>query len=284
MVEMGSRSGLPRRGGRRGPQLVVGIVIAIVAVMGYLVSQSTNPITGETQAVALSPEEEVALGLHTAPEMAARHGGLDSDPEAQARVDAVGARLLQRGLGVETPYRFEFHLLADPETVNAFALPGGQVFITRALYDRLGTEGELAGVLGHEIGHVIERHGAQHLAKAQLTQQLVGAVAVGATDPDDPQASARAAALAAAVGQLINLRYGRDDEVESDRWGVTLMSRAGYDPRSLIEVMRILAQATGRDGPPEFLSTHPNPGNRIERIEAAIREEFPSGVPGDLTR
>ncbi|MBL9148660.1 MAG: M48 family metalloprotease [Phycisphaerae bacterium] len=268
---------------RRGPQLVVGLIVAAVAIVGYFASRSPNPVTGEVQSVALSPAEEVALGLHSAPQMAAQHGGLDSDERAQQLVDAVGTRLLRDGLRKETPYQFDFHLLRDPQTVNAFALPGGQVFITRALFDRLKTEGQLAGVLGHEIGHVIERHGAEHLAKAQLTQGLVGAVAVGSADPNDPRASARNTAIAAAVGQLLNLRYGREDELECDEWGVELLGNAGYDPRALIEVMKVLAQASGGGGPPEFFSTHPNPDNRIGRIEDAIRRRYPQGVPGNLT-
>lgn len=266
----------------RAPRLIIGVVIAGIAFLSYLSARTPNPVTGELQHVAMTPEAEVALGLHSAPQMAREFGGLDPDRAAQARVDAVGERLLQTGLGKETPYRFEFHLLADPKTVNAFALPGGQVFITRALFDRLKTDGQLAGVLGHEVGHVLERHGAQHLAKQNLTQGLVGAVAVGASDPNNPRSGAAAAALAAAAAQLINMRYGRDDELESDGWGVELMSRAGYDPRAMIEVMKILASASGGHGPPEFFSTHPNPENRIGRIEEAITKLYPNGVPSGL--
>src|SRR5262249_21699804 len=159
---------------------------------------------------------------------------------AQAFIERVGHKLLAGGFEGELPYPFEFHLLADPHTVNAFALPGGQVFITVALFGRLETEGQLAGVLGHEIGHVIERHGAQHLAKAQLTQGLIGAVAVGASDPNSPLDPQQAAMIASMVGQLINLRYGREDELQSDRWGVQLMLDSGYDPNSMIRVMEIL--------------------------------------------
>ncbi len=85
-----------------------------------------------------------------------------------------------------TPYQYAYHLLADPQTVNAFALPGGQVFITRALYDRLQTDGELAGILSHETGHVVARHSAEQIAKAQLTQGLTGAAVIAACDPNSP--------------------------------------------------------------------------------------------------
>lgn len=259
---------------------MIAAVVAAIAIVSFLSTRSKNPITGQAQYVAMSVQDEIALGLQAAPQLAAQHGGLHPDAGARARVDEVGARLLAQGFAAEIPYTFEFHLLADAESVNAFALPGGQVFITAALYSRLETEGQLAGVLGHEIGHVIERHGAERLAKAQLTQGLVGAVAVGASE--DARTGAQAAALAAAVGQLLNMRYGREDELECDVWGVKLMALAGYDPRAQIRVMEILRDAGGGGGQPEFFSTHPNPDNRIDRIERAIAEAFPGGVPAGL--
>ncbi len=278
----GYRVGRSRGGGR----LAIVLVIAGISFLSYFATRSVNPVTGKAQYVALSVDQEVVLGLQSAPELAQQFGGLHPDDTAQAAVDRVGERLLSRGFKDESvPYPFEFHLLADPQTVNAFALPGGQIFITAALFTRLETEGQLAGVLAHEIGHVIERHGAEHLAKANLTQGLVGAVAVGASDPDSPVSPQQAAAVAAAIGQVVNMKYGRDDELESDQWGLTLMARAGYDPRSMERVMQILAESSGgRGGQPEFFSTHPNPENRIDRIRKSIETMFPNGVPDSLEK
>jgi predicted Zn-dependent protease len=256
--------------------------VVVVALIGYWSMNSVNPVTGQSQRVALSVDQEIALGLQSAPQMAAEFGGLHPDANAQAAIDRVGKRLLDAGFDRDLPYPFEFHLLADASVVNAFALPGGQVFITAALFERLETEGQLAGVLGHEIGHVIERHGAEHLAKQQLTQGLIGAVAVGASGEGSPIDARQAAMIAGFVGQIVNLRYGRDDELESDAWGVHLLAEAGYDPRALIRVMDILESASGGDGPPEFMSSHPNPGNRRERIQALIDERFPNGLPDAL--
>ena len=115
------------------------------------------------------------MGLQAAPEMESQFGGLDPSQSDQQRVEQIGQHIVQSSPAGETPYQYEYHLLADAQTVNAFALPGGQVFITRALYDRLESDGELAGVLGHETGHVVARHSADQLAKAQLTQGLTGA-------------------------------------------------------------------------------------------------------------
>jgi predicted Zn-dependent protease len=148
-------------------------------------------------------------------------------------------------------------------------LPGGQVFITSALYDELETEGQLAGVLAHEIGHVVARHSAQQIAKAQLTEGLTGAVVVASYDPQNPNSSS-AAYIAQIVGQIVNMKFGRDDELQSDRLGVRFMSESGYDPRSIVRVMEILAASSEGNRPGFF--THPNPDNRIARINKRFRD------------
>lgn len=266
--------------GGKGRLLIAGIVV-IVAVVGYFSQTAVNPVTGEKQHIAMTQEQEVALGLQATPQMLSQFGGEDPNPQESALVDRVGADVVAKSKAGTSPYRFTFHALADNETINAFALPGGQVFITRALLRRLKTEGQLAGVLGHEVGHVVGRHGAEHMAKAQLTQGLTGAAVVATYDPRNPR-SGQSAALAALVGQLVDLKYGRNDELEADKFGVEFMSEAGYDPRSMVEVMKILKSAGGSNGQPEFFSTHPNPDNRIEKIEAAIKDQFPNGVPSGL--
>jgi predicted Zn-dependent protease len=258
-------------------RFLIAIVFALFAIGSYFFKTSENPITGESQRVALSTEQEIALGLQSAPQIATRFGGITRNEKAAKGVETVGRGLVERSVAAKSPYRFSFHVLADPRTINAFALPGGPVFITEGLLRLLKTEGELAGVLGHEIGHVLARHSAEHLAKQQLTQGLVGAVAVGSGDYS-------AAQMAQMVGSMINMKYGRDDEIESDALGVRIMAEAGYDPRSMLRVMDVLAKASSGSGQPEFLSTHPNPGNRSEEIKAAIAKRFPGGVPEGLRR
>lgn len=265
----------------RRSRLLIAAVLVVLALIGYYSSKQTNPITGESQAIALTQEQEVALGLQSAPEMAAQFGGLDPDPTAQAIVDEVGERLVRASVASRTPYQFQFHVLADRKTVNAFALPGGPIFITRALLGRLDNEAQLAGILGHEVGHVIGRHAAERIAKDQLTQGLVGAVAVGASD--DYNSGRAAAEVAAMVAGVVQMKYGRDDEIQSDTLGVKVMADAGYDPRALISVMDILEDASGGASQPEFMSTHPDPGNRRERIAATIEAHWPEGVPSELT-
>lgn len=260
-----------RRGGglNLGRLIMAGIMVVATLVM-YFSSSQDNPITGETQYVNLTVDQEIALGLQAAPELAQQFGGLDPDRQAAARVQEIGQRLLNSSPAGRSPYEYDFHLLGDSETINAFALPGGQVFITRALYDRLPADDELAGVLGHEIGHVVGRHSAEQIAKARLTEGLAGAAVIATYDPNNP-ASAGSAQIAAIIGQLVNMRWGREHELESDFLGVCFMDDAGYDPSALIQVMNVLAGSREGQSPPEFFSTHPNPDNRIRRIEEAIR-------------
>lgn len=268
-------------GGRGKGRFVLAGIIVLISVLAFFFNKSDNPITGESQYVALNTEQEIAMGLQTAPEIAAQFGGEVRDPQANALVDRVGQELLEAldktlaEQGRKNPYPFEFHLLADDQTINAFALPGGQIFITAALFEKFETEGQLAIVLGHEIGHVLARHSAQQMAKQQLSVGLVSATGVAADDQ-------RAAMAAQAAAQIINMKYGRGDELESDKWGVRLAYAAGYDPKAIFGVMKILESAGGGGNAPEFLSTHPKPENRVKYAEEVLAEEFPNGIPKGL--
>lgn len=249
-------------------RLVVAVVIVAISVVGYLSTSEENPLTGENQRVGLTTAQEVALGIKAAPPLIRQFGGADNDRYAQLKIKTIGSILVDAMLRHETatnPYEFEFTLLADKKIVNAFALPGGRIFITRALFDQLDTDAKLAGVLGHEVGHVVHRHGAEHLAQQKLTQGIVGAAAVAADRAD-------AATAAAVIANLINMKYGREDELECDEYGLIIMAEAGYDPTAMIDVMNVLAKAGGGSGSrPEWTSTHPDPGNRIERIKESIK-------------
>ena len=256
-------------------RLIIAVIIALMAIVTYFSSTSENPLTGEKQRVAMSPEQEIALGYKSAPQMAAQMGGLSQNEKAQALVKQLGQRLVSQSFAAKSPYKFSFYVLADPRTVNAFALPGGPIFITEGLLRLLKTEAELAGVLGHEIGHVIARHSSERLAKQQLTQGLLGALVVGSGDYTTAQ-------IGQVVGSMINMSYGREDELESDSLGVRLMAEAGYDPRAMMRVMEVLATSSGGSRQPEFMSTHPAPENRSARIKEAIAKQFPDGVPQGL--
>lgn len=243
-------------------RLLIGAAIIIFSFIRYCSRTEENPYTGKSQHISLTTDEEIALGLQSAPQMAQEFGGLHPDQDAQKMVDRVGHKLVENSVARETPYRYDFHLLRDPQTVNAFALPGGQVFITAGLFGRLQTEDQLAGVIGHEIGHVVGRHSAERMAKQELTSGLITGVMAG-TDAGGAQ-------MAAMIGNFVNMKYGREDELESDRLGVKFMIDAGYNPYEFIEVMRILEEASGGQRVPEFSSTHPSSPHRIEEIKEAI--------------
>jgi beta-barrel assembly-enhancing protease len=268
----------PNAGGgfRLNPTIIIGLVMAAFTLFKYYGNSTFNDITGEKQHISLDPEQEIAMGLQSAPQMIQEMGGESRDPNLTAIVRQTGERLVQQSDAAKTIYngKFNFHLLNDPQTVNAFALPGGQVFITMALLNRLTTDGRtlnedmLAGVLGHEIGHVVARHSAEKIAQMELAQGLTGAVTMATYDPSNPSGGY----LAQTVANMLQLKYGRSQELQSDDLGVRFMMQAGYDPTNLVAVMEVLKQASGGSRVPEFQSSHPDPENRKEAIQAAIEK------------
>jgi len=249
---------------RRGSwkiRIVIGLVIVAFALIRRWNNKEENPYTGRVQNINMSSEQEIAIGLQSAREVAQQYGGLYPDERLQTLVDAVGDRLIQNSIARETPYKYEFHLLADDQTINAFALPGGQVFITYALFNQLN-ESQLAGVLGHEIGHVIGRHSAERIAESNFWKTVSTGASVGAD----------AGSLVGSIGQNTLLTNGREDELESDDLGVLFMMQSDYEPEEMINVMEILKASAGPNRIPEFQSTHPDPDNRIEKIKESIQK------------
>jgi len=200
------------------------------------------------------------MGQEADPDIVASMG-LVPDESLQAYVQELGTELASSSERPDLPWTFR--VLDDP-LINAFALPGGFVYVTRGIMAHFESEAELAGVLGHEIGHVTARHSVNQISKQQLAQIGFG---VGMILKPELQEYAW---IASASMQLLFLKFGRDDERQADELGVRYMGRVGYDPAQLSGVMAMLGQVTreGGGGPPEWLSTHPNPANR----EAAILE------------
>ncbi|MBK8954863.1 MAG: M48 family metallopeptidase [Saprospiraceae bacterium] len=251
---------------RNGATLILALVLAGFSYFKYCSTKTFNEYTQQYQHVGISADQEIALGLNSAPSMIQQYGGLHPDQRAQDLVKAVGNRLVQNTIAAKTPYQYNFHLLADGETINAFALPGGQVFITTALFTKLENEDQLAGVLGHEIGHVIARHGGERITQNELFQGLSGATTIATGDHQAGQS------MAAVLNQFFAMPYGREQELQSDDIGVHLMLQAGYNPEALIGVMEILKASAGPDRIPERMSTHPDPENRMAKIREAIEK------------
>jgi predicted Zn-dependent protease len=262
----------------RNPKLLMALGLALFAVIRYTTTtvKQENPFTGQVVTVQdMTPEQETALGLQSVPEMAQQFGGEVREPVLRSKINEIGQRLLdakeriidQRGTQADDfDYQFQFHVLADRKTINAFALPGGQVFITMALLEKLPNEDAVAGVLGHEIGHVLARHSMQQMAKSGLLSGLVNAAVVATSDGTRNNSQ-----IAQMVGQVVQTKYGREHESESDRIGIQLMLEAGYKPKELLSVMKVLAESMG-DGqrPPEMLSSHPFPETRAKQIDVYI--------------
>lgn len=257
-----------------GSRFFTFFIIVLIGFGIYMSQRQENPVTGEKQHVSMSPNQEISLGLQAAPEMARKMGG--ELPASDSRVQLtrqIGNAIVEQTEAKKSPWKFQFHVLADSNTVNAFALPGGQIFITAGLVNKLKNEAQLAGVLSHEMGHVIERHTSEHMAKSQLGQMFV--IAVGAASSDQRSSGYTPMVIASVVNQMFQLRYSRKDESEADVWGIKLMSKVGYDPRAMIDVMEILKASGPKGHLPDLFQTHPNPDLRIERIKEYLKEHPP---------
>ena len=222
-----------------------------------------------------TPEQDVELGRRSAQEIAAQVPLLQDAPTVEY-VRALGARLAERAPGHKFPYQFNVIATRD---INAFALPGGFIFVNAGALMAAKNEGELAGVIAHEITHVALRHGTNQASKAYVAQRGIGILekVFGGSDSDLGQ-------LMGAVGgtgaNVLFLRFGRTAERQADLEGARVMAEAGYDPRDMASFFETLAEQGGQRGP-EFLSDHPDPGNRV----ASIKEALPKlGVRRDAVR
>src|SRR5438128_570674 len=231
---------------------------------------AVNPATGSRQLMLISESQEIAMGREYDQEVAASIG-LYAGTGLQRYIQQFGARLAATSERPILPWTF--HVVDDP-VVNAFALPGGYIYVTRGILAHLNSEAELAGVVGHEVGHVTARHSVSQLSKQQLAQ--IG-LAVGTIANPDFE---RFAGLASAGLGVLFLKYSRDAERQADDLGLRYMRRANYDPREMPHVFEMLtrvSQAQGGGRVPEWLATHPNPENRRGRIEqeiAALPQDF----------
>ena len=206
----------------------------------------------------LPPEQAAQLGARAASEIEAK-----KRTYRNAGLEQIGHRLLAQAGPLPRAYAFTFKVIDEGKTVNAFALPGGQIYVTSAMMQLASTEGQIAAVLAHEIAHVTERHVAERLA-ADYSIQALTAAALG------QNAGAVTQLAGSVLQQGFLMRYSRSHELEADRVGLGLMRRAGYDPRDAVTIFRKLESGSG-GGSPEFLSSHPSNERRIEQLEDLIR-------------
>jgi len=227
---------------------------------------ATNPATGKKQISLMSEEQEIALGKQSDPEIR-REMGVYNDPGLQEYINSVGMKLARASERPNLPWHFT---VVDSPAVNAFALPGGFIYITRGILPFLDNEAQLAGVLGHEIGHVTARHAAQ-----QYTTQTGAGIGLALLSIFVPEARPYQGIAEQAAG-LLFLKYGRDDELQADGLGVRYAARTGWNPagvEGMLTTLGRLDKATGSTkGIPNWLSTHPAPEDRVQKVDATVRE------------
>jgi predicted Zn-dependent protease len=246
---------------------VASVPIFTLALTGALMlfpgGCARNPVTGKSELSLVSESQEIEMGRQSAQQVAQSIGYYD-DAAVQSYVSGLGMKMAQASERPNLPW--EFHVVNDA-SVNAFALPGGFIFVTRGLMTSINDEAELATVVGHEIGHVTNRHSVQQISKAQLAQLGLGIGSIVSSD------IARLAGLASQGLSLLFLKYSRDAENQADMAGFRYALNQNYDVREMTKVFETLdriSQTSGGGRLPEWLATHPNPGTRIQHITAML--------------
>ncbi len=238
-----------------------GVMLVVAMVAGC----ETVPITGRSQLNLISPSEETKMGAQAYQEIL-KKAKPSTDPAANALVTGVGKRIAAATGHAELPW--EFTVIDDPNTVNAFALPGGKVAVYTGILPITRDEAGLAAVLGHEVSHVMARHSAERMSDQLIVQ--MGASAVGAAIGLSPEVTQAGASI---LVNSILLPWGRKQESEADHLGLIYMAKAGYDPHAARDLWtRMAAAAKGQSRPPEFLSTHPSEETRVRQIEGWLPE------------
>ncbi len=237
---------------------------SLIGLISWILSCAVNPVTGKQELMLLSESDEIDLGRQTDTEVVKEYGVLE-DPKLTAYLNDFCQRLGKVSHRPRLSYRFK---IVDASVVNAFAVPGGYVYFSRGILATLNNEAELAGVMGHEIGHIAARHSAKQYSRAQLAQVGLG---VGAVFIDSPILTG----LTQAGAGLLFLRFSRDNEREADDLGVEYASKAGYDSAQLagfFEILERMNPGSDRSGLPGWFSTHPSPQDRVQVVRARAKE------------
>lgn len=241
------------------------VIAAAVALFQYFGAEKfKNPETGRTARVALSSDQEEALGLQSYREVLAQSEVIRSGPEHDLVV-RVAERLARATGDAAREFKWQVSLIRSPQA-NAFCLPGGKIAVFTGILPFAKTEEGLAAVMGHEMAHAVARHGSQRLLRSSVAQTLIAGASYSFSDMDFRQRQAVMAALGAGAQYGILLPFSREHELEADQIGLLYMARAGYDPREAITFWRRMSESGGQQ-PPEFASTHPAHETRIQQLE-----------------
>lgn len=229
----------------------------VAALCTALAACETAPVTGRQQLILLPEGQAQQMGVEAYQQIKSEKG-VSADPKYTGPVNEIGRRIA--AASGQPDLAWEFTVIEDPEP-NAFALPGGKVGVNTGLFTVAKTDDQLAAVMAHEVGHAIARHSAERVTRQAIVQY--GQQAVGAQYPGMAEILAQASTLG------LVLPFTREQESEADHIGLLLMAKAGYDPRGAVELWRNF-EAAGGQRPPEFLSTHPAPGSRIQNLQAIM--------------
>jgi len=245
------------------------ILSAILALL--FISCTKAPITGRSQFIMVDQAQEMQLGLQSAKKILQTQK-ISRDPVKNAMVQRVGKKIAN--ITGQKNYKWEFFVIDNNKEANAFCLPGGKVFVYTGLFKYIANDAELASVMGHEIGHALARHGAERMSSGMLAQtggQVLQSVMVGQGNPQNTAMVMGAFGIGTQLGVM--LPHSRTQEYEADHIGLVLMAKAGYNPNSALTFWTKFSKSG--QTPPEYLSSHPAPANRIATIKKLIPQVMP---------
>ena len=254
---------------RRGMRIVPIAIVGLIVLFQYFRSEKfENPETHRKSRMALSTKDEAALGLQSYREVLSQSEVINSGSELE-QVVRVAKRL---AAATKEPFEWGVSLVRS-EQANAFCLPGGKIVVYMGILPLTKTDGGLAAVMGHEMAHATSRHGSERLLKDSIAQTALAGASLSFGDMEPRKRYAIMAALGAGAQFGILLPFSRNHESEADAIGLMYMARAGYDPRESIEFWQRMSEQS-KGGPPEFMSTHPSHGTRIQRLQ----DEMPKAM------
>lgn len=262
------------------------LILFMAALLPQAISCYKNPASGRSELMLISYSTEKELGRSARKDIEKQYGGVVNDEKLNNYVNSVGQKIADtirkkvRSKGSDQEVDYEYKVV-NSKILNAFALPGGYIYITRGLLSKLQNEAQLAGVLGHESGHAVGRHTAEQISKELVMSTLLGAGIAYTESRDTKNARKNAETVSIVgniVGDLIILGYSRDHETEADELGTQFIHDTGYNPLGMVGVLEVLQKESkgGESSIMEIFQTHPNTKKRIADVEKEIRQKYPN--------
>jgi len=240
------------------------LILVLVTILFFFRKAQINPVTGTAQHISLTPNQEIELGIESAPQLAIQFGGIYRNDDADEKVKRIGRKLISSSDIAKSPYQFDFHVLADSQSINTFAFPGGQIFITLGLFKKLKTDDGIAAILSHQIGHVVGRHASEKLFKSSVFRGILNSDTVSISELPPRLISKY-------LSDFVKLNYDDDEENEADQLGLPYAVRAGFNRNSFTDIL-----ISKPDSDPEaklFFDKHPNFLDRKYKLKEVLKNE-----------